>query len=416
MGNLSVGELNSLYQTLSASRVTKPSTLKVSSVGLLNFNAINMDKQELLDFINDVLSNEYLDTELKIKILQVLLEMLEKEMGKTPSPEPVPNPTPAPEPTPGPIPEPKPVPIPVPIPTQPTVPEEYPEIDTNGVIESFGQGQTGDCYLLSSLMALASNEKGAEILKNNIVKNSDGSVTITLPGAKVADKELKKDGFVSNITGTYTITKEEFYNARQSGKYSRGDDDVLLYELAFEKYREQIIQTQSVNNSQAHFDVGHYVGGGTLANPLNGGLEVDAMYVLTANMGTEFSISENKDVVTELPKAYSFKPSSVELEKDQASRREIDICLKRFERDPERYALCTAFKSSKTSGHAYHLKKVSGNKVILVNPWDSDKEIVMSKDEFLRKAECITVWDTEEKGILRDIKDFAGDVWENLFA
>ena len=40
----------------------------------------------------------------------------------------------------------------------------------------------------------------------------------------------------------------------------------------------------------------------------------------------------------------------------------------------------------------------------------------MSKDEFLRKAECITVWDTEEKGILRDIKDFAGDVWENLFA
>ncbi len=455
MGNLSVGMANNTLSAVLSSRVSKPAMQKIQANGLLNFRATNMNKEELLALIDDIVSNEYLDTELKIKLLQLILEMLEKEMGKIPTPTepaPAPEPTvvpaptvPTPEPTtvpsPGPIPEPteptvvpeptdvpeptvapSPNPLPFPLPINPWPvkpdpnPDEYPEIDTNGVIESFGQGRTGDCYLLSSLMALASNKEGAKILKDNISKNSDGSVTITLPGAMLADRELRKDGYTSRITGAYTITKEEFYNARQSGKYSRGDDDVLLYELAFEKYRTQVLETKDANHTRQAFDVGRYIGGGTYADPLKGGLEVDAMFVLSANMGTEYSIGENKDVITELPKAASCRPASINLDYDQTSRREIDRYLKRFERDPERYALTAAFRSSATSGHAYHLKEVSGNNVILVNPWDSDKEIVMSKDEFLRQAECITVWDTKEKGFWQGAKDLFDDFCDNLFA
>lgn len=434
MGNLSVGMANNALAAMLSSRVSKPADMhKVQqAVGVLNFSATNMNKDELLGLVEDIVSNEHLSPELKIKLLQLILEMLEKDMGQTPTPTepktiPIPNPTPKPTtvPSPAPIPAPteptvvpEPIPLPFPLPINPLPvdpepnPDEYPEIDTNGVIESFGQGNTGDCYLLSSLMALASNKEGAKILKDNISKNSDGSVTITLPGAMFADRELRKDGYTSRITGTYTISKEEFYNARQSGKYSRGDDDVLLYELAFEKYRTQVLETKDANNTREKFDVGHYTGGGTYADPLNGGLEVDAMFVLSANMGTEYSIGENKGVVvTDLPKAVSCKPASIELDHDKTSRREIDKYLKRFERDPERYALTAAFRSSATLGHAYHLKKVSGNTVILVNPWDSDKEIAMSKSEFLSQAKSITVWDTKEKGFWQGAKDFFDDLF-----
>ena len=443
MGNLTVGKTDKALAATRLSRVLKTADIKTQSVGILNFASTNMNKDELLNLINDIVSNENLDTELKIKLLRIILEMLEKEMGQTPTPTepttiPIPNPTPNPTtvPTPDPIPEPteptdvpeptgvpSPNPLPItpwPINPWPINPEpnpgEYPEIDTNGVIESFGQGRTGDCYLLSSLMALASNKEGAKLLKNNISKNSDGSVTITLPGAVAANRELRKDGYTSRITGTYTITKEEFYKARQSGKYSRGDDDVLLYELAFEKYRTQVLETRDANHTRASFDVGRYIGGGTYADPLKGGLEVDAMFVLSANMGTEYSIGENQGVITELPKAAGYGPSSINLDHDKTSRREIDKYLKRFERDPERYALTAAFRSSATSGHAYHLKKVSGDTVILVNPWDSDKEIAMQKSEFLRQAECITVWDTKEKGFWQGAKDLFDDFCDNLFA
>ncbi len=62
------------------------------------------------------------------------------------------------------------------------------------------------------------SEKGQEIL--------DEHITETENGYNVRFEGLNKD---------IEITKQEIIEAVQSYKYSTGDSDVLLYELAFEK-------------------------------------------------------------------------------------------------------------------------------------------------------------------------------------
>ena len=37
------------------------------------------------------------------------------------------------------------------------------------------------------------------------------------------------------------------------------------------------------------------------------------------------------------------------------------------------------------SGHLWSVKSVSGNNITLINPWDSNQEIVTTKDELARQ-------------------------------
>ena len=49
--------------------------------------------------------------------------------------------------------------------------------------ENFGQGDVGDCHLMSTLSSMASNDQDREIIKNMITANGDGTYTVTFPGA-----------------------------------------------------------------------------------------------------------------------------------------------------------------------------------------------------------------------------------------
>ena len=80
MGNLTVGKTDKALAATRLSRVLKTADIKTQSVGILNFASTNMNKDELLNLINDIVSNENLDTELKIKLLWIILDMLEKYM------------------------------------------------------------------------------------------------------------------------------------------------------------------------------------------------------------------------------------------------------------------------------------------------------------------------------------------------
>lgn len=87
----------------------------------------------------------------------------------------------------------------------------------NGEIdEPVSQGGTGDCWILTGVLSLASTEVGKQIIKSSITANSDGSVTVTFKGIGVS----------------YTISIEEIKKHDtdniKGDAYSNGDNDMLV--------------------------------------------------------------------------------------------------------------------------------------------------------------------------------------------
>lgn len=291
-------------------------------------------------------------------------------------------------------------------------------IISNGKIDRLKQGNLGDCYLLSSLTALSSTDAGTQILKENIKRNSDGSFTVTLPGAQIVSEDAKANNEKTYITGSYKITKAEIIKAKKSGKYAKGDDDVVLYELAFERYRKEVIKTNKVNgNTNGNNVLGEFQGNGTSSTPLRGGLCADAMFILTGKKVKGCYV--NSKTVEAVPvnqiKVYSseFDNSMVE---DSIDKKEINKYLDRMQRDPNRYAATIALKldwgaKSNYGYHAFQLKKVDGDNVILINPWNSQKEITMSREQFLKSNFSFDVWDSKENGLIQDTIDQLSDWW-----
>ncbi len=92
-------------------------------------------------------------------------------------------------------------------------------VNVNTYIGDEKQGQTGDCWLLTAINSLNMSENGRVLLSNAITDNQDGTYTVDLKG-----------------TGkTYTVTNKEIMDAKNSNKYSSGDSDIILFELAYEK-------------------------------------------------------------------------------------------------------------------------------------------------------------------------------------
>ena len=99
------------------------------------------------------------------------------------------------------------------------------ELEVDGIIKGpiiQGRG-TGDCWLLAGLNALNSTEKGQQIIRNSIIPNEDGTVTVNFAGANKS----------------YTLTPDEIKahdtDLNLHDKYSNGDNDVLVLELGIEK-------------------------------------------------------------------------------------------------------------------------------------------------------------------------------------
>jgi len=93
----------------------------------------------------------------------------------------------------------------------------------DGKVGSFSQNNLGDCWLLAQINGLAGTDFGKQAIKDAIQKNDDGSYTVKIKGA---DKD-------------FTITQEDLFEALKKGVYSKGDMDVLLLELAFEKFFDE---------------------------------------------------------------------------------------------------------------------------------------------------------------------------------
>lgn len=98
----------------------------------------------------------------------------------------------------------------------------------NGIIdEPVSQGHTGDCSLITAVLSLASTEYGREIIKDSIEPHDDGTVTVHFKG----------------VNKSYEISQEEIEahdtDDNLKDEYSNGDNDMLVIELAAEKYDKE---------------------------------------------------------------------------------------------------------------------------------------------------------------------------------
>ncbi|MFI3300080.1 MAG: hypothetical protein R3Y28_01545 [Candidatus Gastranaerophilales bacterium] len=266
--------------------------------------------------------------------------------------------------------------------------DPYDEI--NGEIEDFKQGQIGDCYLLSSLYSLSRTTEGAVQLKNNIKKN-ENSYTVTLPGALAVADDFKSDKLISSIRGHYVITRAEFDEAVRSGEYVKNDPDVILYELAFEKYREDVLAT---NEANGHVD-DQYVGSGTIADPLEGGWTSDSNFILTGEKSMQYNGNYEKSLEVPTYQIQSVDPTTY----DYVNSERLSSLLDKKMNDEDRYSMTISFKlglgAGKHGNHALSIKRVDEENIYIVNPWDTSKEHAMSRKTFLNSAYRVSIQDTE---------------------
>lgn len=102
-------------------------------------------------------------------------------------------------------------------------------INSDGKIGTTKGGKKGvDGPVAAAIHAVAN--MNSQIIKDSISRDNKGNIKVTLKG----------------VGETFTITQKEIAKAKDSGKYTEGDDDVIAIEIAIEKYGKKKYQTNGL--------------------------------------------------------------------------------------------------------------------------------------------------------------------------
>ena len=321
--------------------------------------------------------------------------------------------------------------------------KEYDYSSVNGIIEHSSQGGIGDCFFLTTLNTLNTNKKGQDVLNNTITThtitdengNKQKIYTVRFNGAEKIIEDLNKGirNFPKEkifIQSEYTITEEELQEAAiKAGKdYSSGDKDILLQEIAYSKYRHDAAETMQANNESnsildssnnliAGFDVAR--GWGVTAESIaDGGMLGLTMYLYTGKKSEAyFSKSENHPVcqidsngnlsATENSSSI-WRPNIIKQESNAFDKRYDDInkVVKILKKDTDKDGTFKNYVAEvslsitnqvvngqviENGNHAFTIKGIKDDKVILINPWDSTKEVQISLEDFIKSAQMINM-------------------------
>ena len=215
---------------------------------------------------------------------------------------------------------------------------------SNGSIDPSNQGQMGDCWVLSSINAMAATPGGREILQKSIFQNNDGSYTVTFKGDPehpifVTAADLKKQN------------------------YSKGDKDVRILEIAFDKYVGQ----------NPEFELNTISKGGRPEN---------ALTLLAGQHGK--AIGRNYDPAG--------TRGLLEILGKQSP-----IPVMTFDSEVGEDGSPGVIGNGRW--HAFSIEKIdlASGTVTFANPWNSGKPITMSLDEASKKIAAISFVDTTKQ-------------------
>lgn len=228
--------------------------------------------------------------------------------------------------------------------TRPDVYGENESLELNEKIdEPTTQGETGNCYLLSTVSALDSTEKGHRNLKSLWRYNENNDIEFTCKGNNK----------------TYIITREQI---QKSNHLSHGDDDMRIYEIAMDMYRRDM----------AYENRGFTVAsdGGTMSE------------VMKAFFGIDYnSTVTNPDELLDADltqKVYNF-----DIDLNGAN---LSVQNTKGETVPQ----------GLINQHQYQVKEVHDGNIYFVNPWNNKNTLIMPFEQFKNLHPNIEVIDLSQ--------------------
>lgn len=317
---------------------------------------------------------------------------------------------------------------------------DYSKLD--GKFDIGCQQSRGDCYLLAGINALSQTPEGQQMLQQTITESVDENgkkvYTITFPGAKMAREGLISGEGDSNIPAlpedkvhiqeSYTVTEDELKAAlkQQGAKYSVGDRDVVLLELGFEKYRQDVSRTVIDNNidvNKTQYIAGLSIGSNRVgtSDTLSGGQQADAIFILTGNKAeNQYRRPSSQDIPTcyinsdmsmtiaengQLGSEGLVAAKALSVVDDGGFTNDVDSVISKLQRDCadgklDEYAATAGFVVSSQEvngevipggGHALTITKVTDDTVYMTNPWDPSKTVTMSIEDFKKSVKDVSL-------------------------
>ena len=292
---------------------------------------------------------------------------------------------------------------------------------SDGKIDYTEQGEEGDCWLLSEVRALSGTEWGAKAIKDSISDDFDAQVyTITLKG----------------VNFTCQISYDEIETERDKPNRCQGDIDMLLLEIATERYFRQEVEAGRMDR-----DIDDL-----LASGASVGKETMA-YLLTGNVGHNFmfyserltqeEIITGSEEIKQNSKVYSHFKENLNNHSDLYGRKAQEQFIRMIADKTKEYALVCSFNSpddwinsekysteeksddfNTTDCHEYTIEDIvmdtNGNiyDIILNNPDDPDVRIHKSLEEFLDQCLDVSVYDKNDN--YDDLVRIAEPCWIRL--
>ena len=234
------------------------------------------------------------------------------------------------------------------------------------------QSDTGNCWILSGITALSYSEEGRNIIKNSL--------------------EYKKGyTIVHTICGDYVVLDSEVLLTKADSQYSDGDDDMIIFELAFEKiiddYVKKRIKISKITN---------YLVKKTLKNSLTKegksstelGFQGACFYFLTG--------IEPVCLMTQVKMSEYLEKLKENKGKSLALCASSHVKFKKIVKDI--YNDTVPLYSS----HCYAIKSFDGKKVTVLNPHDTSKNIILTKQMFFNMFANIQARDLSLKDCVRE--------------
>ncbi len=257
---------------------------------------------------------------------------------------------------------------------------------SDGVIDSAPQGGMGDCWFLTNAISLSTTEWGREAIKDAITDDK-----------KNKRYKVNLDGVDFETTFSYKEVEAAKKATRtkkgQTLKYSLGDVDMLLLELAAEKYIQKEMDENGLQRKKPE-------------EPLTNGYTAGKLslhYMLTGRMGHIFMFSKSStEKLKDTSKLSEWQKCSWKNIQDCVSNAVTDKkeamtnLLKEAAKDMDNYSIGCGRKEMGIT-HEYAIKDISFNddgsikEVGCTNPWSPDEIKWFSFDDYVKTVVTIDI-------------------------